>query len=464
MKTIRLGGRRVLGGLLAFALPFTGAAAAEPSPVLIRDVNVLTRSEARIEPKRDVLVSQGKIARIGAAGSLAPPQGAVVVEGKGRYLMPGLSEMHAHVPPPPQEQNAYDVLLLYVAHGVTTIRGMLGHPWHLQLRERLEKHEVLGPRLFTAGPSFNGNSAPQPERAAQMVREQAKAGYDFLKLHPGLKREVFDAIVSTARQVNITYQGHVSEGVGLLHALDSRQRAIDHLDGYVQALADSKCLQGPTSAGIFGIGVVHCANTDRIPELARRTKAAGTWMVPTAILLEQWAQPPSREELTARPAIRYLPPDTADRWRDQLRNFIGAQGLTPERGKRYVDVTYALIRGMHAEGVPILLGSDAPQVFNIPGDSALSELALYVRAGLSPFEALRTGTVNPAVFFNAADRFGAVKEGLEADLLLIESNPLEDVSAVRKLAGVMVRGRWLPRSEIDQKLEELAARVGGNGR
>jgi hypothetical protein len=184
-------------------------------------------------------------------------------------------------------------------------------------------------------------------------------------------------------------------------------------------------------------------------------------MVPTAILLEQWAQPPSRDQLLARPAMRYLPPDTADRWRDQLRNFIGAQGLTPERGKRYVDVTRALIRGLHAEGVPILLGSDAPQVFNIPGDSALAELSLYVQAGLSPFEALRTGTANPAAFFNAADRFGAVKEGLEADLLLVEANPLEDVGAVRKLAGVMVRGNWLSRAEIDQKLGELASRVRG---
>src|SRR5690606_4656483 len=133
----------------------------------------------------------------------------------------------------------------------------------------------------------------------------------------------------------ISFQGHVSEDVGLVHALGARQRAIDHLDGYVQALADPDCLRkGPASGGLFGIGVAHCADMARIPGLVRRTKEAGTWMVPTAILLEQWMQPPSRQELQARPAVRYLPPATVERWYAQLGRFIGGEPLNEGRARR----------------------------------------------------------------------------------------------------------------------------------
>jgi len=448
----------------ASMLPVLGGAAraVQSEAVLFRDVSVVHVEEGRIEPHQDVLVSHGRIARIAATGMEAPT-GATIVDGKGRYLAPGLAEMHAHVPRPPQEQYAYDVLLLYVAHGITTIRGMLGDPWHLQLRERLQKHEVLGPRLYTAGPSLNGNSAPDPERARALVREQAKAGYDFLKLHPGLEREVFDAIAVAAREAGISVQGHVSEDVGLLHALEARQRAIDHLDGYVQALADPDCLRTSPRGRLFGFGVAHCADMTRIPDLVRRTKEAGTWMVPTAILLEQWMRPPSKQELLSRPAVRYLRPSTVERWPEQLDRFVGGATVDEEHARRYVDIVHALIRELHAQGVPILLGSDAPQVFNVPGDSALAELDLYTRAGLTPAQALRTATVNPARFFGDADRFGTVREGLEADLILLGADPLQDIRAVRNLHGVMVRGRWLSREEIDSRLEELAARVRGQG-
>lgn len=457
---------RMVRTLLAAALLAVQAAtpalaqAGRPSAMLFRDVNVVSMERPQVDARRDVLVQDGRIARIGAAGSVQAPPEAQVVDGRGRYLMPGLAEMHAHLPAPPREAESYDVLLLYLAHGITTIRGMLGHPWHLELRERLARHEVLGPRLYTAGPSFNGQSAPTVERAVAMVREQKAAGYDFLKLHPGLSREVFDAIAREAGEAGISFEGHVSEDVGVHRALDARQRAIDHLDGYMQALGDPQCLERAGAIGIFGLAVAHCADPARIPELVEHTRAAGTWMVPTQILLEQWALPPGDAELKARPVMRYLSPQTVSRWRSALGNFVGANPPSREDAQRFLELRRELIRQMHRAGVPIALGSDAPQVFNAPGDSALEELHLYTQIGLSPFDALRTATVNPARFFGAADRFGAVREGLEADLLLVEANPLEDVRAVRRLAGVMARGRWVPRAELDERLEALARRVG----
>ncbi|MGH8243085.1 MAG: amidohydrolase family protein, partial [Steroidobacteraceae bacterium] len=263
--------------LLALLPPLVSlAAGAAEAPVLFRNATVITMDAAGSLERHDLLVEGGKIRRLAPAGSI-PAKDAKVVNASGKFLMPGLAEMHAHVPGPEPAGYAEDVLLLYVAHGLTTIRGMLGDPSHLELRERIARGETTGPRLFTSGPSVNGESAPDPATAERMVREQKAAGYDFIKLHPGLKRSVFDAIVATAREVGIPFAGHVSDDVGLRHALAAQQSAIDHLDGYVQALAREGCIDAEIRAGFFGIALTDCADESRIPELVAATKAAGTW-------------------------------------------------------------------------------------------------------------------------------------------------------------------------------------------
>lgn len=446
--------------LVAIALaPPAALAAPAPAPVLFRGAQVVTMTAAGTPEARDVLVAEGRVVAIGATDSLEVPPDSLVIEAGGRYLIPGLAEMHAHVPGPNARDYAADVLLLYVAHGITTIRGMLGDPWHLELREAIAEREVLGPRLFTAGPSLNGASAPDAATARRMVREQKAAGFDFVKLHPGLRREVFDAIVDEARRQDIPFSGHVSDDVGVLHALEARQSAIDHLDGYLQLLAGPACLDGRIAAGFFGIGLTRCADASRIAAAVEATVAARTWQAPTQVLLEQWALPPTEDELRARPAVRYLPARIVDQWREARQRFIGLQALPEAQARKFVALRRQLIRDMHAAGVPILLASDAPQVFNVPGDSALAELAIYVDCGLSPRDALATGTVNPARFYGAEDLFGSIREGLEADLVLLGGNPLEDIGNVRRIEGVMVRGRWLGRADLDRLLEDLAARA-----
>ncbi|NJO03236.1 MAG: amidohydrolase, partial [Bacteroidia bacterium] len=148
-----------------------------------------------------VVVSNGRILEIAPASQAKFSPEALVIEAHGKYLIPGLAEMHAHVPPVDDLEPMKKVLTLFAVNGVTTIRGMLGHPRHLELRTKLEEGEIIGPRFFTSGPSFNGNSVKSPEAGAQMVRDQKQAGYNFLKLHPGLSRESFDAIAQTAREV-----------------------------------------------------------------------------------------------------------------------------------------------------------------------------------------------------------------------------------------------------------------------
>jgi len=452
--------RVVLVRVAHVALLLTGALAAAAhasAPLVFTDVNVVAMTDERVLNEQDVVIEDGRILRLGDAAPASRPANAVVIDGRNRYLMPGIAEMHAHVPGPDRREFAEDVLLLFVAHGVTTIRGMLGHPWHLELRERIADGEVIGPRLYTAGPSFNGNTVPDVATAVRMVREQHAAGYDFLKLHPGLTVATFDAIAATAREVGIPFEGHVSEAVGLVHALERGQRAIDHLDGYVHALAKDQCAR-TRAAGFFGIGLTPCIDAERIPQLVAATRRAGTAIVPTQVLLEQWARPPTEAELRSREAVKYLPERLIERWLEARAGFLGLEGLRTEDARAFIDVRRRLIRELDQAGVAILLGSDAPQVFNVPGASAIAELELYVAAGLTPHRALLTATAKPAEHFGAGDRFGSVAVGREADLLLLAANPLEDVRALHRLEGVMLRGQWLPRAELDRRLSELARR------
>jgi imidazolonepropionase-like amidohydrolase len=333
---------------------------------------------------------------------------------------------------------------------------MLGEPSHLQLRERLARHEVLGPRLFTSGPSLNDQSVASPEDAARIVRDQARAGYDFVKVHPGPTRAEYDAAAQAGEASGIALAGHVPADVGVMRALEARQATIDHLDGYVEQLVPESL---SADGGFFGLNIGDVAERGRIPAVVAATVAAQVWNVPTQTLILHWpSASPTVDALLARPEMAYVSPDTREQWAQAKRQIMSAQGYSAERVRALVAVRNELVKALHDAGAGLLLGSDAPQVFNVPGFSLHHELAAIVAAGLTPYEALRTGTANPAVFFDAAHEFGTIREGLAADLLLVTDTPLDDVAALARPDGVMVRGRWLDRAELDRRLAEIAAR------
>ncbi|MFO7287493.1 MAG: amidohydrolase family protein [Gammaproteobacteria bacterium] len=436
-----------------------GAPAASQQVFVFEDVNVVPMDAERVLRGQTVIVRDGRIESIGDAMSTTVPSGARVINGQGRYLVPGLAEMHAHVPPSSDRRYLEEVLFLYVANGVTTARGMLGEPAHLELRERLARNEVLGPRLYTSGPSLNDRSVSSPDEAARIVREQAAAGYDFVKLHPGLTREEFDAAVEAAREAGIELAGHVSEDVGVARALEARQATIDHLDGYAQYLVPEDELRG-VQPGFFGLNLGHSIDEALIARAVEATVAARVYNVPTLTLLEHWGAPtPSVDELMGRPEMAYVSPAQRQQWRQAKTNLVSQPGYDATAAQRLVEIRRKLVKALHdAEPSLILLGSDAPQVFNVPGFSLHRELASMVAAGLSPYEAIRTGTVHPAAFFGAEDEFGRIAPGLSADFMLVDGNPLEDVGALWQPAGVMVRGVWLDRETLDARLAEIAER------
>ena len=446
--------------LIVPALLFsTIAAAQESESYAFVGVHVVSMEANDVLRDQTVLVSSDRIAALGAAGNVEIPGDAVVIEGEGRYLMPGLTEMHGHVPGSDDSQYLQDVLFLYVANGVTTVRGMQGQPGHLELRAQLASHEILGPRFITSGPGLNGNRIDGPDDARRLVLEQAQAGYDFIKLLRGLSRAEFDAAVEAGAEAGIALAGHVSEDVGVGRALEARQATIDHLDGYIQYLVPSQADLANREPGFYGVNLLDLVDEDRLIQAAIDTREAGVWIVPTQALVEHVAMPsPTAQERAAGPAMAYMPPDIVQGWIASKERILGTISEIPAGGSRLQEIRRRLIKAMHDEGVRLLLGSDAPQIFSVPGFSLHQELGLIVDAGLSPYEALRTGTVAPAEFFAAEDEFGRIRAGLAADFILVEGNPLENVAAASRPHGVMVRGVWLDRARLDKGLAAIAAR------
>ena len=437
----------------------TVAAAQQPPTYVFQGANVIAMEADQVLTEQSVVVADGRIAAIGPAGDVAVPSGAIAIEAAGRYLMPGLAEMHGHVPGTDDPQYLEDVLFLYVANGVTTVRGMQGRTGHLELRERIARHEIVGPRFITSGPALNGDAVNGPEEARQFVLEQAEAGYDFIKLLRGLSRAEFDAAVQAAVEAGTHVAGHVSEDVGVGRALEAGQATIDHLDGFPRYLLPESVDRSTVDAGFYGVNLLDLIDEDRIGLLAREAREAGVWIVPTNTMIANVAlSSPSAAELAARPQMAYLPRTLVQGWVESKERRVEDINSRPGDGQRLVELRQQIVKALHDEGVGLLLGSDAPQTFNVPGFSLQRELSAMVDAGLSPYEALHMGTVAPAEFFEAEDEFGRIAVGLAADLLLLANNPLEDIGASAHPLGVMVRGRWLDRGQLDAGLATIAGR------
>jgi len=438
---------------VALGLILLCATAAADSTAFV-NVNVLPMTSQRVLTDRTVVVTDGMIVAVGAVRDTVIPDDAIVVDGTDRFLMPGLAEMHGHVPGSSSD-SLQRVLNLYTANGITLVRGMLGQPAHLRLRERIASGELRGPRLVTSGPSFNGGSVDSPEQAVRMVREQYAAGYDFLKIHPGLSLAEFDAIATTANELGLPFAGHVPEDVGVRHALKSGIASIDHLDGYMEALMPANTDTSGGFGGFFGVFLADQAESGKIQGITVETVKAGTWIVPTETLFEHVTSSLSPDLMIDWPEMKYMPAATVERWRQYKKDLWSEPQYDPGTANRAIQLRREIIVSMQQNGVGLLLGSDSPQIFNVPGFAIHRELALLVAAGLTPYEALQTGTVNPAKFLGLDLKLGRVVQGYAADLVLLDENPLSDISNTRRVHGVMLNGRWLPRQQLDQMLEQL---------
>jgi imidazolonepropionase-like amidohydrolase len=432
-------GVSVLVTPLIFAQAPKGEQERKTPVVAFINVNVAPMDRERMIENQTVIIRDGRIAEIGPAAKVKIPDGAQRIDGRGKYLMPGLAEMHGHLPHPNQgEAVANSFLTLFVANGVTTVRGMFGFPNHPALRARIAKGEVFGPRLYAASPALSGQSAQSPEQGEQLVRQYKQDGFDLLKVHEGLSVAAYDRIVAVANEVGIRLGGHIPNDVGIERALKAKQSSIEHIDGYLEAVDLDKL------------------DDARIKQLAEMSRDSGIWVTPTMALWQTIYGGATAEALRQQRAeVKYMPPQALNQWTQQRANQLA--NIPAETGRRVIGFRDRMLKALSDAGAKILLGSDAPQLFSVPGFSLQREMEAMAQAGLTPYQILESGTRNAAIYLNAEKEFGTVEVGKEADLILVNGNPLKDVGAVAKRAGVMLRGRWLPEEELAKMLDAIAA-------
>lgn len=414
------------------------------------NVSVIPMTSNRIIENHTVVIRGDEISLITPSENVEFDSDATIIDGTGKFLIPGLAEMHGHVPPtdPPSNAPRYmnmeyveNTLFLYTAAGITTVRGMLGWANQLELKDKVSSQEIIGPSLYLAGPSFNGNSIGSVEEAASKVRQQKEEGWDLLKIHPGLTLEEYDVMAQTANEIGITFGGHIPSDVGIIHAIEMGQETIDHMDGYV-AYLDSY-----TGKEL----------DQKIHELIALTKENNVWVVPTQALWETILGAADYDALREYDELKYIPKNLVSGYNAWTKRLLNNSNFNLENAREHAALRQRLLSEMNKSGVKILMGTDAPQLYSVPGFSIHRELKVMSEAGMSPYEILVTGTKNVGEYFSHKDNFGTIEVGQRADLILLDNNPLDDISNLRQNSGVMVAGRWLSRSFIDEKLADIEA-------
>ena len=441
----------------------SGRGALQAGTLAITNVTVLPLTSDTALPNRTVLVRDGLIA--GIAPSSSVPDDARVIDGSGKFLIPGLADMHTHLfsdAAAIHDSAGAAELGVMLANGVTAVRLMIGTPEHLRLREAVRDGRVAGPQLWVASPHINDRDRDNaylvetPAAARDAVRSAAAAGYDFVKV-TFVDRPLFDEIVDEAARRGIRVVGHADPRVGLARALESGAQ-LEHLDSYFEALLrDDAPMRGSvTQYGIYVDSAwrsLDYMDDAKIARLAGATARAGATIGPTQnVFVTAFAIGESDSALQSRREWNLWPSALRSGYLRARARYWGDASQahrTEARRRRYVEVRQRLIRAMLDSGVAIIAGSDTPEWFHTYGWGLHRELEAYVVAGLTPYEALRTATVNPAAYLGETARWGTIEVGKRADLLLLDGNPLEDIRNTSRIGSVIVGGRALGRGELD---------------
>ena len=460
MPTARIFATFFCVGVMACAQgPATAAAptdwpALDAASTAFVGVSVVSMGDAGTLRDRTVIIRDGRIAEIGPAASTRVPLGARRIEGRGRFLAPGLIDMHAHFDPgdgaisdPLGRQ-----LNLSLANGLTTVRGLIARPGILDKRERARKGELLAPAMVVAGPSVNGNSAPTPEAARAIVAKSAADGYDLIKTHAGMTREAYDAMAAEAARQRFTLVGHVTPGFGLWRAIEVGQNN-EHMDGFMDAALPQGA--APTK-GQFDTDMAMLSKVEpaKFAAVARALKQRDLCVGPTLSLYRQILGPEPVELYAARPELRYAAPKAVEDWKAKKAEWLA--GRTPGSDK-FLELRSQALKALKAEGVVLSAGGDSPHPFLVPGFSLRREMEAMVAEGLTPADAFRAATRDAAYCLRGyGTDIGQVAVGKRADLILLDGDPTVALKPLERPAGVMVRGRWLDRAELDRMLQAVA--------
>lgn len=422
---------------------------AKTNEIAFMRVNVVPMNKNVVLRDMTVIVRDGKIKAVGRFGKIPIPSDAQKIDARGKYLLPGLGDMHTHFSGVESIDRA--LLNLYLVNGVTTVLSLGGSPEILKLREAISAGRIDGPNFYTAGPAADDANLTR-EAGVSLVNEHKRLGYDVVKTYNRLSLEGYRGIMLRAKQIDMPVVGHVVRAVGLEGTLGSGQHGIVHLEEYLYTYTPfriSKTEQIPSEV----------LNPAAIPYLARATAKAGVWVTPTLVTFE-WvlAQTENSEAAISREEARYIPQGLYQGMWDPKVNKLGRPIEQLGNVRAAMDFQRRMVKPFHDAGVKLLLGTDAPIPAVVPGFAAHEELLNFVEAGLTPYEALETATVNPARYLGREKEFGTVEVGKQADLILLEASPIDDIKNTKKLAGVMIRGRWFSKPELAQTLSDLPLR------
>lgn len=384
----------------------------DSSTIVFKNVNVIPMDSEIILEGYNVIIEDGRIVDLGKSGEVKIPKDVRIIQGKDKFLTPGLVDMHVHY-------WYEDDLTLYLANGVTTIRDMFGNPNNLNIKEQIQEGSLLGPRFYTASPIMDGSppiwpgsAVPAtPEEARKFVIEFKEMGYDFIKVYERLSANVYNSIIKTAKEQDILVVGHVPELVGIEKVIKSGQKTIEHLDNYYDG------------EGLYDLTVEN-----------------NVWNCPTIVVYDRRVYP-----VEILDGVNYMSPQTIQSYQRSLNPYSPSIGTL----KR-------ITRKLHEKGAKILLGTDANNPFVIPGFSIHDELCNLVDAGLTPYEAIKAGTYNAAECLEVLDEAGSIEIGKNADLVLLSANPLDDITNMKAIDGVMIKGNWISKFEIEEMLEAIS--------
>jgi len=436
------------------------------------NVSVIPMDKERVLQNQTVLIKNGIISEIGAKVKI--PKDAQIIDGKGKYLIPGLMDMHTHLLSDGDDfpdSIAEDELRVMIANGVTTIRLMIGTPEQLVLRARSAKGEIIAPTIYAASPHLTGREQGNDfvvnttEEAREAVRKSKAAGYDFIKITTFIKAEVYEAAVDEAAKQNIRVVGHAdSRFVGVERALKARQQ-IEHLDGYIEMLLKT---DAPMKGSVSDLYIYNPKNWEsfdyldesKIPELAKRTVESNPFVDPTQHFMKNsFGLPRSEESIRAQPDFKFYPKAVQENWLNFYKKNRFLNEVPLEKRARWIEIRNKIIKAIYDAGGRIMAGSDSPEFLFLYGFSEHRELKALADAGLSNYAALEAATKNPSMFFGTLDKVGTIEKGKKADLILLDANPLENIANTERRAGVMLKGKYFAQAELNRWLDEIAPRI-----